>query len=418
MSVNPSSGALHLRATSYSFGVNFNCPRIILPPGVSEGLLSGSCGQLSEAVRHQVYIMRASGARLLMLINNVMDATALRRTKAALNYERVDLWQVVANVADLTRSSVDADVALTNNVPRGLEVWADSGRVVQVLNNLLSNAAKFTHAGCIRVSANWVDAERQWVAVHVLDSGIGIPKSKLASIFLAFEQMDGNIRRQYGGLGLGLSIAQELVRAHGGELSVRSDEGRGSCFTFTLPAFKGQTAGGSSAAQQISALPHTDPSAPSFVGDALFAAELPYDAAQLSALASAWNLSSGDRNQVRGAGRRAGAAAAGGAAAAATEVSEGAVDGKQADVDGTEVPAGSKGLLLGVSDDQLDHVMLQGMLTSQGFRRGAAAGSICTAPQTLGPRSRLGLPLCLIATMPVAPPFPATTPPCAGTSEP
>jgi signal transduction histidine kinase len=62
-------------------------------------------------------------------------------------------------------------------------------RVPQVLNNLLGNAAKFTRQGCIRVSASWHDSQHQWVAVHVTDTGIGIPKQKLASIFLPFEQV-------------------------------------------------------------------------------------------------------------------------------------------------------------------------------------------------------------------------------------
>lgn len=177
---------------------------------------------------------------------------------------------------------VDADVSLKNDVPGGLEVWADSGRIIQVrqhcrdrpdrhsrctssstsfelsqllpcsllcvsccgvtqvLNNLLGNAAKFTHQGAIRVSAAWHDEQRQWVVVHVTDTGIGIPKQKLQSIFLPFEQVDGSISRQYGGFGLGLSITQELVKAHGGELWVKSKEHKGSQFAFTIPSFTGQ----------------------------------------------------------------------------------------------------------------------------------------------------------------------------------
>lgn len=110
----------------------------------------------------------------------------------------------------------------------------------QVLNNLLGNAAKFTHHGFIRVSAQWHDEQRQWLAIHVTDTGIGIPKQKLQSIFLPFEQVDGSISRQYGGFGLGLSITQELVKAHGGELWVKSKEHKGSQFAFTIPSYTGQ----------------------------------------------------------------------------------------------------------------------------------------------------------------------------------
>lgn len=192
----------------------------------------------------------------------------------------------------------------------------------QVLNNLLGNAAKFTRQGYIRVSAEWYDAQRQWIAVHVTDTGIGIPKQKLATIFLPFEQVDGSISRQYGGFGLGLSITQELVKAHGGELWVKSKEGKGSSFTFTLPSFTGQTkpsAQQAAAPQTPAAVATPVITANSLVavngrkqdstgfssvesrGDSAqgcgapyadvqlaeeFTKELPYDAAQLSALAS------------------------------------------------------------------------------------------------------------------------------------
>eukprot|EP00878_Enallax_costatus_P033309 GHUV01036722.1.p1 GENE.GHUV01036722.1~~GHUV01036722.1.p1 ORF type:complete len:137 (-),score=25.96 GHUV01036722.1:316-726(-) len=100
--------------------------------GISEGLLSGCCGLLNESVRRQVYIIRTSGARLLALINDVMDAAALRQHRPVLKQERLDLRQVVGDVSDLTRSLVDNDVSLRNDVPEGMVVWADSGRFVQV----------------------------------------------------------------------------------------------------------------------------------------------------------------------------------------------------------------------------------------------------------------------------------------------
>lgn len=110
----------------------------------------------------------------------------------------------------------------------------------QILNNLLGNAAKFTHQGYIRVSAKWHDEQRQWVVIQVTDTGIGIPKQKLQSIFQPFEQVDGSISRQYGGFGLGLSITQELVKAHGGELWVKSRAHKGSQFAFTIASYTGQ----------------------------------------------------------------------------------------------------------------------------------------------------------------------------------
>ncbi|GLC39538.1 Hexokinase-3 [Pleodorina starrii] len=202
--------------------------------GISEGMLSGCCGVLPEGVRRQIYIIRTSGARLLALINDVMDAAALRQNKLVLKQEQVVLRHVVDDVLDLTRSLVDSEVVLANLVPPRMLVTGDTGRIVQILNNLLGNAAKFTRRGQIRVTARQVEGGRR-VAVTVSDTGIGIPRNKLATIFLPFEQVDMSISRKYGGFGLGLNIVQELVKAHGGTINVSSIEGKGSAFTFTLP---------------------------------------------------------------------------------------------------------------------------------------------------------------------------------------
>ncbi|KAG2431901.1 hypothetical protein HXX76_009392 [Chlamydomonas incerta] len=205
--------------------------------GISEGMLSGCCGVLPEGVRRQIYIIRTSGARLLALINDVMDAAALRQNKLVLKQEQVVLRHVVDDVLDLTRSLVDGEVALVNLVPPRMMVVGDTGRIVQILNNLLGNAAKFTRRGQIRVTARQVESGRK-VAVTVSDTGIGIPRNKLATIFLPFEQVDMSISRKYGGFGLGLNIVQELVKAHGGTINVSSIEGKGSAFTFTMPLLR------------------------------------------------------------------------------------------------------------------------------------------------------------------------------------
>lgn len=107
-------------------------PAPLAPAGISEGLLSGCCGILNESVRRQIYIVRTSGARLLALINDVMDAAALRQHRLVLKQERLELRQLVGDVSDLTRSLVDNEVALRNEVPEGMAVWADSGRIIQV----------------------------------------------------------------------------------------------------------------------------------------------------------------------------------------------------------------------------------------------------------------------------------------------
>jgi len=208
--------------------------------GISEGMLSGCCGIMPEQVRHQICIIRTSGARLLALINDVMDAAALRQNKLVLKQEVVVLRHVVEDVLDLTRSLINtSDVELRNTVSPRITVLGDTGRIIQILNNLLGNAAKFTKRGMIKVSARTFDAGKR-VAVMVEDTGMGIAKGKLAAIFLPFEQVDMSISRKYGGFGLGLNIVQDLVKAHGGEIWAESVEGKGSTFTFTMVSAQGK----------------------------------------------------------------------------------------------------------------------------------------------------------------------------------
>jgi diguanylate cyclase (GGDEF)-like protein len=124
-------------------------------------------------------------------------------------------------------------VLFINRIPTDIAtVFADEDRLVQILHNLIGNAAKFTDRGSITISVDRID---QALAVHVADTGIGIPADKLEHVFTSFMQVDGSVERKYGGTGLGLSITRQLVKLHGGDMSVQSVFGEGSTFTFTLP---------------------------------------------------------------------------------------------------------------------------------------------------------------------------------------
>ena len=114
---------------------------------------------------------------------------------------------------------------------------SDETRILQVLNNLLSNALKFTHSGGVKLSIQLQSARVGQVKVNfsVTDTGIGIPQSKAANIFERFTQADTTSIREYGGTGLGLTISQKIVQMCAGKLSVESDEGKGSRFYFTIP---------------------------------------------------------------------------------------------------------------------------------------------------------------------------------------
>jgi CheY-like chemotaxis protein/anti-sigma regulatory factor (Ser/Thr protein kinase) len=121
-------------------------------------------------------------------------------------------------------------------------IMGDPTRLRQVLINLIGNAIKFTKVGTVSIQIEPVETEdHRWLlSISVKDSGIGIPASKMKNIFEAFSQADLSTTRQYGGTGLGLTITQRLVQLMGGQLSVQSQVGVGSTFTFTLPTQREQ----------------------------------------------------------------------------------------------------------------------------------------------------------------------------------
>lgn len=175
-----------------------------------------------------------SADQLLELINTVLD---LSKIEAG----RIDVQPVSFDVADLVDICLttvrplvtSGKVRLVKEIEPGLPpLFTDQDKVRQILINLLSNAAKFTEAGTITVTA-W--RRNQTVALAVADTGIGIPEEALERIFEAFQQVAGGTTRQYGGTGLGLSISRHLARLLGGDVTVESTVGVGSTFTCTLP---------------------------------------------------------------------------------------------------------------------------------------------------------------------------------------
>jgi signal transduction histidine kinase len=126
-------------------------------------------------------------------------------------------------------------------------VLADKLRLNQVLLNLVSNAAKFTHAGTITIQARVDHRSPDKMRIAVIDTGIGIPPEQMGSVFDRFRQADSSTTREYGGTGLGLAICRQLVEMHGGTLDVESEEGVGSEFCFTIPLAKYKLDGASGA---------------------------------------------------------------------------------------------------------------------------------------------------------------------------
>lgn len=203
--------------------------------GFSEVMLDELDGPLTESQRTDLASIRHSGWRLLGLINNILDLSKIEAGQMELNRETVDLIQLIELAVSTATGLLEGKpITLKQHLPdQALFVWADSMRMQQVLLNLLSNAVKFTQAGQITVTAS---RRGNWVTVTVADTGIGIPPEKHADIFKVFTQVDSSKTRRFEGAGVGLSITKKLVELHGGGIWVESTPGRGSAFSFTLPA--------------------------------------------------------------------------------------------------------------------------------------------------------------------------------------
>ncbi len=202
--------------------------------GLAESLLEGSGGRLPREAASNLTMIAASGRRLSSLVNDILDFSRIRKNDLPLQLRPADLYAVTDVVLALSGPLAEGKgLKLYNQVPRQIPlVVADENRLQQILHNLVGNAIKFTEDGSVRVTAEERDG---CVAVTVSDTGIGIPPEKHQAIFNAFEQADGSTVREYGGTGLGLTITKQLVELHKGAISLESEPGKGSRFTFTLP---------------------------------------------------------------------------------------------------------------------------------------------------------------------------------------
>ncbi|QYN25773.1 HAMP domain-containing protein [Amycolatopsis sp. DSM 110486] len=205
-------------------------------------------GNLTEKQIQFAKTIWAAGSDLQQLINDILDLAKVEAGRMDLQMSDVTLPELVNYVESLCRpltSDKGLEFAVLIDPPVPGSVHTDEHRLQQVLRNLLSNAAKFTDEGGVRLHIRMASAEEVErealqsaagiIAFGVEDTGIGIPEEKLAIIFDAFRQADGTTSRKYGGTGLGLSISQQLTELIGGELRVHSEPGQGSTFTLYLP---------------------------------------------------------------------------------------------------------------------------------------------------------------------------------------
>lgn len=204
--------------------------------GMSDLLLDT---QLEKTQREYLQMVRESGETLMSLVNDVLDFSKIEAGKMELGAEQFDLWDSLGNtMRSLAVRAHAKELELTYfidpDVPR--MVQGDEVRLRQVLVNLVGNAIKFTECGEVVLNVERMNGDDTNVIVSfaVRDTGIGIHPDKLSDIFIPFEQADTSTTRKYGGTGLGLNIATNLVELMGGHISVESEPGRGSRFSFTV----------------------------------------------------------------------------------------------------------------------------------------------------------------------------------------
>ncbi|MFH1378739.1 MAG: ATP-binding protein [bacterium] len=178
--------------------------------------------------------MTLNAKKLLKLINDLLDFTKLEAGKMQIKCSKVDIKKVIDELIISIESLVQqAQLKIEKKLPKNeILVYADMGKIEKVFLNLLSNAIKFTQEkGTITVS---VEEDEKTVKISVADTGIGIPKEELPKMFDRFHQVDGSATRNYGGTGIGLNLAKELVELHKGNIKVESELNKGSVFTVEL----------------------------------------------------------------------------------------------------------------------------------------------------------------------------------------
>lgn len=202
--------------------------------GYLELLLDENLGVLTPQQKDALKVMTSSEIRLERLIEDLIQFSIAARGDFELRLAELDIVFLLRNVIQRnTALSNDKKVSLVSEIPDDLpNVIADAEKIEWVVSELANNALKFTKAGgTIEIGACVEDPN---VLIYVKDNGIGIPSNQVEKIFEPFHQIDSSATRKYGGTGLGLSLVQRIIDAHNSKIVVKSEEARGTKFSFGL----------------------------------------------------------------------------------------------------------------------------------------------------------------------------------------
>lgn len=209
------------------------------PLTIIQGLADQIGQQGGDKIREKVGLIKSNGGKLLRLINQLLDLSKLEAGKMEISYIQADLIRYLRYwVQSFHSLATDRGIQLTfDSREDQLLMDFDPNQMQTIISNLVSNALNFTPAkGKVEVVAHkFTEQDQQFLQIEVLDNGNGIPEADLPHLFDRFYQVDASITRRGEGTGIGLALVQELVQLLEGSVTVKSQIGKGSCFSIRLP---------------------------------------------------------------------------------------------------------------------------------------------------------------------------------------
>lgn len=198
--------------------------------------------ELPPTAREYIKQIVLSGNTLLAIINDILDFTKIESGKMDINMVEYELASIIREVANVIMARIgDKDLEIVVDVAPDIpkQLMGDSIRIRQIIMNLANNAVKFTKEGCVSILIDWERKSEREILLKVVvqDTGIGIKQEDMGKLFQSFQQVDSKRNRNIEGTGLGLAISKQLVTLMNGHISVESEYGKGSCFSFEIPQF-------------------------------------------------------------------------------------------------------------------------------------------------------------------------------------
>ncbi|MGI0056964.1 MAG: ATP-binding protein [Nitrosarchaeum sp.] len=203
--------------------------------GYADILLGGHLGQLNKNQKERIEIIKSSSASLLQLISDLLEAQKLELGQLRIKTQTNNIKSTIEKtIVVMAPQAITDQIELKHNAKEDIYALYDDERITQVLTNLIKNSLKAVQPKTGKVDVLLEDSQND-IKISVRDNGRGIPTDAINKIFRKFYQVDTSTTREKGGSGLGLSICKGIVEAHGSEIQVESELGRGSTFSFTLP---------------------------------------------------------------------------------------------------------------------------------------------------------------------------------------